>query len=301
MPNSGTCSMHNEVNLPLIKLPSFTGKYNEWQSVNDLFESLIHNNKKLKSVVCLSGEPEDLLRNLTITDANYEEAWLLLKRRYDNKRFNCNAVLKTLFSIKQINHESASALKLILDTTLSCLKQLKNLGIDIASWDAIVVYIVVSKLDSESHKQWEIQMSNTAPEEMPKWSQLAEFLEARFRALEMIDTSRKEMENTLLISVKQSQEVEFIDGIKEIRKRGRDQTNPQGLLMELSTQMPAQVRPGGARSHERQVDCAWTPHSGSSAHAVEAQNNVFLHRFSISSKEKLKKEEFLKLPTFSVG
>ncbi|XP_069356096.1 uncharacterized protein [Maniola hyperantus] len=194
--NSGSCSSHNEVQLPSIKLPSFNGKYNEWQSFHDLFGSLIHNNSNLKSVQklhylksCLSGEPENLLRNLPITDANYEEAWLLLKRRYDNKRLNCNAVLKSLFSIKQTSHESAGALKLILDTTLSCLNQLKNLGIDVRSWDSFLIYLVVSKLDVESHKQWETQMSHLSPDEMPTWNKLAEFLEAKIRALEMIDTN----------------------------------------------------------------------------------------------------------------
>ncbi|XP_045781798.1 uncharacterized protein LOC123878568 isoform X2 [Maniola jurtina] len=49
---------------------------------------------------------------------------------------------------------------------------------------------VYTLMDVESHKQWEIQMSHLAPDEMPTWSQLAEFLEARFRALEMIDTNK---------------------------------------------------------------------------------------------------------------
>lgn len=189
--NTGSCQ--SDVHLPLIKLPSFSGRYDQWEAFHDLFTSIIDKNPKLKSVQklhylkgCLSGEPENILRNLTITDANYDEAWSLLKKRYDNKRFNCNAVLKTLFSIKSANHESPSALKLILDTALSCIKQLRNIGVDVASWDAILIYLVVSKLDTESHKQWEIQMSHLEPGEMPKWIQLEEFLEARFRALEMI-------------------------------------------------------------------------------------------------------------------
>lgn len=94
----------SEVQLPRIQLPHFSGKYTEWQSFYVMFVSLIHENCTLSSVQklhylksSLSGEPEALLRNFPTTSANYKEAWEQLTKRYNDKRYNCNAIMRTLF------------------------------------------------------------------------------------------------------------------------------------------------------------------------------------------------------------
>lgn len=189
-------SGHYDVRLPRIILPTFSGKYEEWQTFYDMFLSLIHNNKLITPVQKLhylksnlSGEAQNLLRNFSTTDANYEDAWKQLVRRYDNKRYNCNAVLRNLFSLKKLQSESANAIKQLLDVTSTCLKSLENIGISTSQWDAIIVFLVVSKLDSESIKQWEQHLNTTSSDELPTWEQLRKYLESRFRSLEMIDTN----------------------------------------------------------------------------------------------------------------
>ncbi|KAL0828965.1 hypothetical protein ABMA28_003856 [Loxostege sticticalis] len=185
-----------DVKLPRIQLPIFTGKYEEWQTFHDMFTSLIHNNNSLTGVqklhylkTNLQGDPSNLLQNYAITESNYEEAWQQLIKRYDNKRYNSNVVLKTLFSQKPINSESAVAIRQLLDTTSSCLKSLSTMGIQTQTWDTIIIYLVASKLDTESHKQWETYISNQC-DDLPTWQQMVEFLETRFRTLEMVDTSK---------------------------------------------------------------------------------------------------------------
>lgn len=189
-------SIHSEIKLPTIQLPTFNGKYEEWQTFYDLFCSLIHNNKCLSSVQKLhylkcniTGDPEALLRNFSTTDANYEEAWQQLVKRYNNKRFNCNAILRMLFAQKQIPTESAYLIKQLVDTTSTCLKSLSNIGVNTTNWDMIVNYLIVSKLDSETMKQWEQHLSANNYE-LPTWTQLREFLESRFRSLEMIESNK---------------------------------------------------------------------------------------------------------------
>lgn len=124
------------IRLPNIQIPTFTGKYEEWQPFYDLFRTLIHDNEhlsrvqKLHYLKCkLSGEPEVLLRNFSITDANYDEAWSQLINRYNNTRFNSNAIMKILFTQKPVQSESASLIKQLVDTTSTCLKALKNMGV----------------------------------------------------------------------------------------------------------------------------------------------------------------------------
>ncbi|CAG9129402.1 unnamed protein product, partial [Plutella xylostella] len=189
-------SLDDEVKLPMIEIPKFSGKYEEWQTFYDLFSSLIHNHKRLSPVQKLHylkgnlvGEPEAMLRNFTTTNANYTEAWNLLVKRYNNKRFNCNALLKLLFTHRSINTESASLIKQLVDTFSTCLNALKNMEVQTDTWDLLIVYLVVSKLDTESMRQWEQHLSGSSIE-LPTWSELRDFLEARFRSLEMIDNNK---------------------------------------------------------------------------------------------------------------
>lgn len=83
--------------------------------------------------------------------------------------------MRTLFGTKKIQTESATAIRTLLDTTSTCLKSLQNLGISTESSfaDASIVHMVVSKLDSESVKQWEQQL-NVMCDELPTWIQLKE-------------------------------------------------------------------------------------------------------------------------------
>ncbi|KAJ8734219.1 hypothetical protein PYW07_014770 [Mythimna separata] len=186
-----------EVKLPRVQLPTFSGKYVEWQSFYDMFNSLVHTNKNLSPVQKLhylksnlSGEPETLLRNFSITNENYDEAWKQLLKRYDNKRYNCNALMRLLFTQKPVTSESPSAIKHLLDTTTTCLQSLRNMDISAESInDAFVIYLVVSKLDPESIKQWEYQLG-VLSNDLPTWTQLSEFLESKFRSLEMIDSNK---------------------------------------------------------------------------------------------------------------
>ncbi|XP_050665160.1 uncharacterized protein LOC126965567 [Leptidea sinapis] len=191
-------SKSSDVKLPKIELPKFSGKYEEWQQFYDLFCSLIHNNRNLSAVEklhylksTLSGDAEALIRNLPTTELNYSAAWKKLTNRYNNKRYNCNAILKSLFTQKHITSESAYSIRCLLDGTTSCITSLNNLGIETKEWDAILVFLVVSKLDHESLRQWEITVSGVSSDTLTKWDELEVFLESRFRTLEMIDSSKQ--------------------------------------------------------------------------------------------------------------
>lgn len=148
-----------EIKLPTINIPQFSGKYTEWPSFHDLFTSIIHTNKSIDEVQklhylksSLTGEAEQLLRTIPVTSKNYNQAWETLTNRYNNKRYIANSIFKKLFSIKSITSESAYQIKYILDTTVECLNSLKNLQLPVNYWDAIIIYLTVSKLDTESHR-----------------------------------------------------------------------------------------------------------------------------------------------------
>lgn len=182
-----------QVKLPKISIPSFSGEYTEWTTFKALFESLIHRNNHLEKVhklhylkAHLSGEAEQLLRHVPISEENYDEAWALLNRRYNNQKYLSNCLFKRLIGQGSITGGSSKALKDLLDTTSDCLNGLRNLGLPTESWDAIVIFIISSKLDIESRKLWEAEISSL--DDSPTLSQFKIFLEHRFRSLEFLSS-----------------------------------------------------------------------------------------------------------------
>ncbi|CAK1577881.1 unnamed protein product [Parnassius mnemosyne] len=180
------------VKLPRITIPTFSGKYSEWTTFRDLFLSLVHKNESLDNVQRLhylkshlTGEAAQLIRHTPVTETNYKESWDVLEKRYNNKRYLSNCILKRLFGQKRIYCESASSLKELLDTTMDCLCALKNLDIDVSKWDIIVIYLVSYKLDAETRKQWELFIASD--DSLPTIDTFKIFIENRFRALETIE------------------------------------------------------------------------------------------------------------------
>lgn len=187
----------SEIKLPRISIPCFSGDYTEWSSFHDLFCALIHSNKTLNSVQKLhylksnlKGDAEVLLRQFAITDDNYIEAWTVLKKRYDNKKYICNSIFKKFFEQKIVVNESALTVKNLLDTSMECITAMKNLKLSSLS-DAMATYVVESKLDPESRMKWEEIKSNAAGDDYPTFDQLKSFLETRFRSLEMVQSASK--------------------------------------------------------------------------------------------------------------
>lgn len=198
-PSTSGQSSRPFVKLPDIVLPKFSGDYTDWPTFKDLFTSLIHKNQnidnvaKLQYLKChLSGEAEQLLRYTPVSDNNYQKAWDMLTERYDNKRVICFNLIKKIINQPAITLESSSVIKNLLDTTVNCLNGLSNIGIDTNSsaCDVYTIYIISSKLDNESRKLWESKLSSL-PNQLPNFSELKEFLESRYRALEFLDEKPK--------------------------------------------------------------------------------------------------------------
>lgn len=193
--NINVNSKSNLVKLPKISIPSFSGKYTEWTTFRDLFVSMIHNNNTLDNVQklqylkgYLTGEAEQLIRYTPVTDANYEQCWKQLEDRYSNKKYLSNCILKRLLSQRNITNESAGALKELMDTSSDCLSALQNLGIDVSTWDIIVIHLLSLKLDAESRKQWELNVAtNVSSDSLPTFKEFQRFLTNRYRALEFIE------------------------------------------------------------------------------------------------------------------
>jgi hypothetical protein len=193
--DDGTHDHSSLIKLPKISIPSFSGKYHEWTTFKDLFTSMIHNNNSLDDVQkmqylksYLTGEAEQLLRNIPVSDKNYTQCWIQLEQRYNNKKYLSHCILKRFLSQRSAANESAEFLKDLMDTSQDCLSALTNLGINVSTWDILVIHLLTLKLDPESRRQWELNVaSSSASDELPTFAQFKEFLTSRYRALEFIE------------------------------------------------------------------------------------------------------------------
>ncbi|XP_061706724.1 uncharacterized protein LOC133517425 [Cydia pomonella] len=185
-----------EVKLPKVSLPQFSGDYQEWTSFRDLYTSLVHNKTSLSKVQKLhylkssvTGEAEQLLKHLQITEKNYDVAWETLDKRYNNKRMIVNTILNRFMNQKKVYHSTSRSIRELLDTTQECLNSLKNNDVKINEWDTIVIHIILNKLDDETRKQWEEEIRALPVQELPKLEKFTTFLETRFRVLEMVPST----------------------------------------------------------------------------------------------------------------
>lgn len=140
----------------------------------------------------LTGEAAQLVRAYSVTDGNYRVAWSALDTRYNNKRLLVNALFQRLFGQASVTKESAMMLRQLIDNTSECVQALKALDMPTDKWDAFLVYIVTQRLDADSHKQWEISLTDN---EFPSFDELVTFMEKRCRSLEAIGSIGSSMQH----------------------------------------------------------------------------------------------------------
>ncbi|XP_031634739.1 uncharacterized protein LOC116348029 [Contarinia nasturtii] len=178
-----------EIKLPRISIPTFSAEDQlEWSSFHDAFFSLIDQNQSISDVAklhylrsSLSGPALKLISKLPITDVNYKIAWRLLCDRFKNKRIIVNACLNSFINQPQIKFQSAEAIRSLIDTTESAIRSIETLEIKIDEWDPFLVFILQSKLDKETAKNWEMHLGGST--NIPNYTEMITFLETQYRIM----------------------------------------------------------------------------------------------------------------------
>lgn len=156
-----------------------------------MFVSLIHNNTTLSDVQKLHylksnlrDKAADFIRHTQVTAENYLPSWIAMKARYANKRILVDTQLKLLINQPSMQTDSPSAIRNMIDTTKECINALRVLNIDIATWDPILLFVLIQKLSKKSHSAWELDQVGEA--ELSTYNNFITFLENRFRVLESL-------------------------------------------------------------------------------------------------------------------
>lgn len=179
------------IELPELNIPQFEGDSLAWKSFYEIFDHAIAKNSTISTVeklqllkTLVKGEAEQMIKHLQISEDNFETAWKLLKKRYDNERRLVETYVKCILNLPNADRGSAS-LKRIHDTTAECLKALENLKINTKKADYLLNVIVQQKLDPETIRSYEMSIQN--PRDVQEFNNLLNFIEKRFQTLERIE------------------------------------------------------------------------------------------------------------------
>lgn len=196
-----SCFMEHQefgLKLPQIKIAKFDGAYFRWLEFRDTFESLIHKNSRLSDIhkfhylnSYLEGDAARIISNLEVSSANYSEAWKLVCNRYNNKRMLINQHLNALFSVKQFPRESERSLRFLIDHVTKHLRALSSLGQPTDKWDILLIFILCSKLDSNTLTKWE-EFRNTLEADVPTLDNFFKFLTDRADVLESLSRNKSD-------------------------------------------------------------------------------------------------------------
>jgi len=103
--------------LPRIKFQTFSDAYEDWPAFRDLFLSIIGDNSSISAVEklhylrsCLQGPAERLVSPLSVTGNNYERAWTLLSKHYENKQELIRSNFAAFTAVPRMKSETAEEL-----------------------------------------------------------------------------------------------------------------------------------------------------------------------------------------------
>ncbi|CAL1671874.1 unnamed protein product [Lasius platythorax] len=161
-------NVKTNIKLPTINLLTFNGRYEAWLSFYDNFKSIVHDNVNLTPVQklqylrsSLTDEAAQVIQALETSSQNYDVAWALVVERYDNRGIIIQSHIRALFDLPRLSKESPTQLRSLVDAALKHTRALHALGQPINSWDAILLYLITSKLDRNTYKEWERFLDGT--------------------------------------------------------------------------------------------------------------------------------------------
>ena len=140
--------------LPKITLPRFSGDPVKWVSLWDSYKSATHTNSELSEVdkfnylrSLLDHTAFDAIAGLTLSSANYQQAVNILCKRFGNKQVIISKHMDTLMHMDPIpSDRHLRDLRRLYDHTESHMRSLKSLGIESASYGALLSPVLLTKL-----------------------------------------------------------------------------------------------------------------------------------------------------------
>jgi hypothetical protein len=117
--------------------------------------------------------------NSWINITTYEQAYNLIRERYENIRNLTTSYIETILNIKPVTYKSAESIINMYDVLRVCMHALNNQGCITSAWSELLAILMIKKLDFFTMKQFDETLSN--PKKMPTFQELLEFLKMRYQ------------------------------------------------------------------------------------------------------------------------
>ena len=186
----------SSIKLPAIELPVFDGDYLNWRSFEDSFVAFVDKNESLSNVqkLCylrsqLKGDAWELIKSLDTTSDNYQIAFDLVKDRYNNHRRIVYSHVNALLNIKFENPKS------FINIVDQHIRSLEALKISLRDYHALLIPLLVSKLDNKIIRDWETKIANLPKEVLPTYDELRKFLLLLAETTDIIKVSTHNTQN----------------------------------------------------------------------------------------------------------
>ncbi|XP_037943125.1 uncharacterized protein LOC119675975 [Teleopsis dalmanni] len=178
----------NNTRLPALKLPHFDGNYMDYKNFIHSFNNLVNNDATISKIekfnhllTCLSGEALSTVKAFQVSEENYELVIARLNDRYDNDTLIFLENISALFKVPVACKSDSKQLRNIVDTMSALYSSLKTLSSTTQIMDAIMIHLLMNKVDPGTKQRWEDQLSY---ETLPTWEGCCKMLERRCQQLE---------------------------------------------------------------------------------------------------------------------
>ncbi|XP_050484356.1 uncharacterized protein LOC126870584 [Bombus huntii] len=202
--NLPTCASSASLNpiaikLPDLRLPTFDGSLEKWNTFYDTFSSTIDKNPSLTDVQkfhylqsALQGEAADCLNALPLSNVNYSQAIAVLKESFECPRYTAFSHCMAIIDYPRITKESPTELRRLVHTFKQHIYALNKLGESYPDTSAMLNSLILSKIPLSIQKQWEMTLPNN---EVPPYIHLLNFLERLARSSRPTTTVKQTRES----------------------------------------------------------------------------------------------------------
>ena len=142
------------VKLPKLELRKFNGKIEEWPEFWDSFCSAIHHDQQLAKVdkfkylrSYLEGPARSVVKGFSLTDADYDEAVTLLRKRFERPDVIRIAHINELINLSPVfNEKNVQRLRALHDEIETHFRAMEAQDVDKQSYSSVVVPMLMSKI-----------------------------------------------------------------------------------------------------------------------------------------------------------
>lgn len=167
-----------------ISLMTFDGDRTKWMAFKNQIMDYIYDNPQLtpnmkftQLQTHLTGQAADQLDGMLGSQADFQAAWDCLLERYDNEYQIVNAYLAEFFVLPQLKQYPTSAqFYQMVNKTKMIQRIMPSYNYDVSSWDPILTFCLISRLDQYSLRKWNDQVKKRQRIEL---SELLDFLEVQ--------------------------------------------------------------------------------------------------------------------------